>query len=155
MVKKIVLTAIAVAIVIGAVVYAKLGQFTAMGEAAENMALPPETVTAMAVEETQWEQVISATATVSAVQGVTVSAEIGGRVTEIAFESGTAVEAGDRLLQLDTSSETAQLAAAEAALRSPGPMLRVCVSWVSAIWRLTMRWTGPRRCSRRQSPRSA
>ncbi len=115
MVKKIVLTAIAVAIVIGAVVYAKLGQFTAMGEAAENMALPPETVTAMAVEQTQWEQVISATATVSAVQGVTVSAEIGGRVTEIAFESGTAVEAGDRLLQLDTSSETAQLAAAEAA----------------------------------------
>lgn len=115
MFKKIVLTVVAISIVVGAIVFAKLGQFKAMGESAANMVTPPQTVTAMSVVQASWEQVISAPATVTAVQGVTVSAEVGGRVTVIAFESGAAVEAGDVLIQLDTSSEQAQLAAAEAA----------------------------------------
>lgn len=114
MLKKMTLTAVGLAIVAGAIAYAKLGQFTAMSEAAENMVLPPETVTAMTVTDAQWEQVITVTATVSAVQGVTVSAEVGGRVTQIAFASGAPVAAGDVLLQLDTASEEAQLASAEA-----------------------------------------
>ncbi len=115
MFKKLFFTALVVAAVVGAIVYAKLGQFAVMGEAAANMVLPPETVTAAAVTDDQWEQVISATASVSAVQGVTVSAEVGGRVTQIAFESGEVVDVGDVLLQLDTSSEDAQLASAQAA----------------------------------------
>ena len=78
------------------------------------MVLPPETVTAMLVEERQWEQMITATATVTAVQGVNVSAETGGRVTQINFESGSLVKKGDVLIQLDTASEDAQLASAEA-----------------------------------------
>jgi membrane fusion protein (multidrug efflux system) len=113
--QRLIFTSIAVAILVGAIVYAKLGQFAAMGEAAENMVQPPETVTAMTVDETQWEGSIAATGTVSPVQGVTVSAEIGGRVTQIGFESGAAVSSGDILLQLDTASEDAQLASAEAA----------------------------------------
>lgn len=115
MLKKLTLSAIAVAIIIGAISYAKLGQFKAMGEAAENMVLPPETVTAMSLNEEQWEQVIATTATVSAVQGVTIGAELGGRVSEILFKSGAEVKEGDVLLRLDTSSETAQLASANAA----------------------------------------
>jgi len=115
MLKKLFFALVVVALVVGAIVYAKLGQFTAMGEAAANMALPPETVTALTVSGEQWEQVIATTATVSAVQGVTVSAEVGGRVSRIAFESGAVVAAGDVLLQLDTASEDAQLASAEAA----------------------------------------
>lgn len=115
MLKKLFFALVVVALVVGAIVYAKLGQFTAMGEAAANMALPPETVTALTVTGEQWEQVIATTATVSAVQGVTVSAEVGGRVSRIAFESGAVVAAGDVLLQLDTASEDAQLASAEAA----------------------------------------
>ena len=115
MLKKLIFTAIGVVIVVGAIVYAKLDQFSAMGEAAEKMVQPPETVTAMSVDEAQWEQSIGVTATVSAVQGVMVSAEVAGRVARIAFESGAAVNAGDVLLQLDTASEEAQLASAEAA----------------------------------------
>ncbi|QYZ65802.1 MAG: efflux RND transporter periplasmic adaptor subunit [Gammaproteobacteria bacterium (ex Lamellibrachia satsuma)] len=115
MLKKLTLTAIGVTIIIGAISYAKLGQFKAMSEAAENMALPPETVTAMTLNEEQWEQVIATTATVSAVQGVTIGAELGGRVSEILFKSGAAVKEGDVLLLLDTSSEAAQLASADAA----------------------------------------
>ena len=115
MFKKLFLTVVAISIVVGAIVFAKLGQFTAMGESAANMVVPPQTVTAMSVAKASWEQVISAPATVTAVQGVTVSAEVGGRVSAIAFESGAAVEAGDVLIQLDTSSEQAQLTAAKAA----------------------------------------
>jgi membrane fusion protein (multidrug efflux system) len=85
-----------------------------MGEAAENMAMPPETVTTMTVESTEWEQVLKAPATVSPVQGVTVSAEVGGRVSEIAFQSGDRVEQGAILIVLDSTTEQAQLAAAEA-----------------------------------------
>lgn len=114
MLKKILLAAAAVSLLVGAIIFIKLGQFTAMGEAAQNMVLPPETVTAMSVESEQWEQKIIATATVTAVQGVEVSAEIGGRVKRIAFESGSVVNKGDVLIQLDTASEDAQLASAEA-----------------------------------------
>ena len=95
MLKKLLFAAVGVAIVVGAIVYIKFGQFSAMGEAAENMLAPPETVTTMSVDEAQWEQLILATATVSAVQGVTVSAEVGGRVVRIAFESGAVTEKGD------------------------------------------------------------
>ena len=114
MLKKLFFAAIAMSILVGAIIFAKLGQFTAMDEATQNMVLPPETVTAMLVEGAQWEQTIVATATVTAVQGVKVSAETGGRVSRIDFESGAVVKAGDVLIQLDTASEDAQLASAEA-----------------------------------------
>ena len=126
MLKKLTLAIVGLALVIGAIVYAKLGQFSAMGDAAASMVMPPETVTAVAVNPAQWEQVISATATVSAVQGVTVSAEVSGRVSRIAFESGAMVAAGEVLLQLDTASEDAQLAsAASAAALAQADLVRV------------------------------
>lgn len=114
MLKKLLLAAIAVAILVGAIVYAKLGQFSAMGKAAEAMVPPPETVTAMTLEKALWEQSIVAVGTLAPVQGVTVSVEVGGRITRIGFDSGADVEAGAVLLQMDTASEEAQLASAEA-----------------------------------------
>jgi len=61
-----------------------------------------------------------------AVQGVTVSAEVSGRVSRIAFESGAMVAAGEVLLQLDTASEDAQLAsAASAAELAQADLVRV------------------------------
>lgn len=115
MLKKLILAAVGVSLLVGAIVYVKLGQFAAMDEAAAGMSLPPETVTAVAVVEAHWEQVITATGTVTPVQGVTVSAEAAGRVTQIGFKSGARVAAGEVLLQLDTASEEAQLASAQAA----------------------------------------
>lgn len=114
MLSKLIFTAVAVALVVGAIVYAKLGQFAAMGQAAESMVPPPETVTAMTVERAQWERSIPAVGTLAPVQGVMVSAEVGGRVARIGFASGAAVTAGAILLRLDTASEDAQLASAEA-----------------------------------------
>lgn len=75
---------------------------------------PPVTVTAASVQEYTWETLLSAVGTLEAVQGVTVSAELPGKVTHIAFRSGDMVKKGTLLVQLDTSSERAQLPGADA-----------------------------------------
>ncbi len=116
MFKKLLAVAIGVAIVVGGIVYVKLGQFGAMMEAGEKMVPPPETVTSMRIESARWERTLTASGTLVAVQGVTVAAEVSGRVRRIAFESGARVEAGDVMVELDTANETAQLASAESAL---------------------------------------
>lgn len=66
------------------------------------------------VRAENWADTLTAVGSVSAAQGVTVAPEIGGAVSEIAFESGALVKQGDLLVRLDTSSEEAQLRAAEA-----------------------------------------
>ena len=75
---------------------------------------PPETVATAGVQAEQWQETLPAVGSVTPAQGVTVAPEIGGTVSEIAFESGAAVSKGDLLVRLDTSSEAAQLRAAEA-----------------------------------------
>jgi membrane fusion protein, multidrug efflux system len=75
-----------------------------------------ETVTAAAVAPQSWESVLESVGSLTAVQGVMVSAEVAGKVVNIAFEPGTMVQAGDLLIQQDTVAETAQLRSAEATL---------------------------------------
>ena len=87
MIKRILFALILVAAIVGALVYTKMGQFKTMGEAGANMVPPPETVTASPVEQMQWEQTLASTGTLSPVQGVTVSAEAGGRVKTIRLPS--------------------------------------------------------------------
>ena len=114
MYKKIIMAIILVAVLVGTIIFVKLGQFTAMGESAASMVMPPVTVNATTVKRTDWKKYIIATASVTAVQGVIVSAEISGRVTDIRFVSDGYADAGQVLVKLDTSSEDAQLAAGKA-----------------------------------------
>jgi membrane fusion protein (multidrug efflux system) len=74
---------------------------------------PPEAVTTIIAQQERWPATVDAIGTVVAVRGVTVSADLPGIVEKIAFQSGTMVNAGDVLVQLDTRQEQAQLAAAE------------------------------------------
>ncbi len=115
MLKNLLVALIAVAILIGSIVYIKLEQFADMGEVAANMVMPPTVVTAQKINKAEWEQLIPATGSVSALQGVAVSAEVGGRITRILFESSDTVKAGQTLIQLDTVSEKSQLASTIAA----------------------------------------
>lgn len=115
MLKKLFFSLIGVAILIGTIVYIKLDQFSAMEQAAANMMMPPTVVTAQKINEAEWEELIPATGSVSALQGVTVSAEVGGRITGIFFESSDSVKVGQNLIQLDTVSEKSQLDSAIAA----------------------------------------
>ena len=115
MLKKIIFTTLGLIAVVGALVGTKIIQFSAMAKAGASMVSPPETVTATTVRADTWPNVISVTGSFAAVQGVTVSAEVAGKVARIAFEAGATVKAGELLVQLDTSTEEAQLRAAEAA----------------------------------------
>jgi membrane fusion protein, multidrug efflux system len=103
-------------LIAGPLFVAKISQFKAMGEAGQKMAasMPPTTVTAAEAKQDTWENSLTATGSAVAVQGVTIGAEAGGKVVKIAFEAGTTVKAGDVLVQLDTSTEEAQLRAADA-----------------------------------------
>src|SRR5262245_33411128 len=77
---------------------------------------PPDAVTTIVAGEETWPSTLSAIGTMAAIHGVTVSADLPGTVDRIAFESGTSVQQGEVLAQLDTRQERAQLAAVEAQL---------------------------------------
>jgi membrane fusion protein, multidrug efflux system len=78
--------------------------------------MPPTTVSSAIVKEEDWAPTLSAIGSVSAVQGAVVSAELGGVVAEINFQSGGVAKKGDVLMRLDSSAEEAQLHTAEADL---------------------------------------
>lgn len=115
MFKKLLFTLVGVVIVAGALVGTKLEQFRAMGEAGANMVPPPQVVTSAVARDDEWENTVVSTGSLVAVQGLVLRSEVPGRIARIAFESGAAVEAGDVVVELDTSTEKAELRAAEAA----------------------------------------
>ena len=75
---------------------------------------PPEAVTTVVAKEESWVASQAAIGTVVAVHGVTLSADLPGKVQQITFDSGRWVKEGEVLVRLDTSQEQAQLAASEA-----------------------------------------
>jgi membrane fusion protein (multidrug efflux system) len=116
MAKKIFLAAIGLIAVAGALAGIKVLQIRKMIDQGNQAVPPPETVTTAAARTESWESALTAVGTLEAVQGVTVTVELPGKVTEIAFEAGTRVKTGDLLLRQDTSAEQAQLSGAEAAV---------------------------------------
>lgn len=75
---------------------------------------PPVAVTTFEARAVGWHSAIKAIGTLAPVQGATLSADADGIISYITAESGTAVKAGDLLVEFDSSVETAQLAAVEA-----------------------------------------
>ena len=114
MAKKLVITIVGLLLVLGFLVGTKAAQITTMIAASKTARQPSDAVSTYTAKRDQWRPVINGVGTVTAVQGVTVSAQMSGNVAEIAFESGAIVKEGDLLLRLDTSVEEAQLRAAEA-----------------------------------------
>jgi membrane fusion protein (multidrug efflux system) len=75
----------------------------------------PEFVDVVRAETLDWRPTAHLVGTVIAKQSVTLANEIVGVVTEVNFQSGDTVEPGKVLVRFDTSTELADLAAAEAA----------------------------------------
>lgn len=98
--------------VIGGLLGAKAQQFGAM--AAAGAQVPTEAVTTAKATEQVWNPLIKAVGTLTAENGVTLSAEVAGTVATIDFESGAKVAKGTLLAQLDVTVEQAQLRSAEA-----------------------------------------
>jgi membrane fusion protein, multidrug efflux system len=92
----------------------KMAQIKKMSSVA--FVMPASSVTTITAEEASWPPVLNAIATLAAVEGVDLAADADGLVVRVAVENGAAVKAGDLLLELDSSVESAQLASAEARL---------------------------------------
>jgi membrane fusion protein, multidrug efflux system len=114
--KRIILTIVGLILLIGVLGGIKALQIFRMTAQGKQFVPPPETVTAFEVHPDSWESLLTSVGSLEAVQGVMVTAELKGRVVNIAFEPGTMVKAGDLLVQQDISSEMAQLRASEAAV---------------------------------------
>lgn len=112
MTKRLIFRLILVLIVLGAlgggIAYWKYQQIQDM-KARMSQPQPPATVSAAGVEQTQWRPRLSSVGSVIAVNGIAVSTEIAGTVSEVAFKSGQTVKAGDLLVQLEDSVDRAAL----------------------------------------------
>ncbi len=98
--------------VLGGIKWLQIDRMIAHGK---QLAPPLEAVTTAVASMQTWEPLLPAVGSLAAVQGVTVTAELTGKVVQIAFTPGGSVKAGDLLVKQDTSSEEAQLRSAEAA----------------------------------------
>jgi membrane fusion protein (multidrug efflux system) len=114
MAKKIILTTLGLLLVVGGLAGVKVLQFKTMFASAATQGPPPEAVAVVQIENTNWQPTLEAVGSITAVQGVTLSAEVPGTIKRIAFESGTTVKQGAVLVELDSATEQAQLEAAEA-----------------------------------------
>jgi membrane fusion protein (multidrug efflux system) len=76
--------------------------------------LQTEAVSTTEAKRETWQEALTSVGSLTAVQGVTVAAELDGKIVEVDFEAGSSVKAGDVLVRQDTSVEAAQLKAAEA-----------------------------------------
>ena len=99
---------------VGGLAYMKYGQIQ-RDIAMFSQPMPAPVVDAVEVRADRFEPTLEAVGTVAAVQGVEVSNEVAGVVTEIRFESGDQVKAGQVLVILDDSVDRADLEGLRAA----------------------------------------
>lgn len=78
---------------------------------------PPPVVAATDVVQENWLSALSTVGSLTAVAGVDVSNEVAGKVSAIHFESGQSVKRGQLLIELDASTDRAELKGLEAEQR--------------------------------------
>ncbi|MDP3620738.1 MAG: efflux RND transporter periplasmic adaptor subunit [Polynucleobacter sp.] len=74
-----------------------------------SMGLPPATVSAMVVEEDEWQPTLNSVGNIRAFRGVDLSTELGGLVQNVPVQSGMDVQEGALLIKLNDVSDVAQL----------------------------------------------
>jgi membrane fusion protein, multidrug efflux system len=114
MLKRMLLMLAVVLALIGGLGFFKYRQIETAKAMGESYAPPPTAVTTLVAKQETWPSALNLIGTATAIQGVTVSADLPGTVDKINFQSGQTVHLGDILVELDTRQERAQLAAAEA-----------------------------------------
>ncbi|MDA8412546.1 MAG: efflux RND transporter periplasmic adaptor subunit [Desulfobacteraceae bacterium] len=107
--RRILFAILGICLVIAVLAGIKTLQIRTMIDSGKKFVPPPETVTSAKVSSEAWETSLTSVGSLTAVQGVVVSAELAGKVARITFEAGTPVKKGDILLRQDTTSEEAQL----------------------------------------------
>ena len=96
--------------------FVKYRQISAAIAANKGFAPPPEAVTTVVAQQTEWANTLDAVGSISPTQGVMLSADLPGVVSKVAFNSGARVAEDQVLVQLDTRQERASLSSAQAQL---------------------------------------
>ncbi len=107
--KRMFLMLAAVALLFGGIFGFKAVGNYFMNQYFDTMTEPPATITAAEVKEDHWTPTVQAVGSFTARNGAELTTEVGGIVTAIHFENGAAVEAGQRLVSLDTDADEAEL----------------------------------------------
>ncbi|MFC6489375.1 efflux RND transporter periplasmic adaptor subunit [Nitratireductor sp. GCM10026969] len=117
MIKRFVIALLLLVLVCGGIVGFNLYRNQAIQEFFANMPVQPVAVSTVTVEPAQWTPEIEAIGTVSATNGVDLTVEAAGTVSEIAFDANEEVEEDALLVQLDDAMQRADLASAQAQAR--------------------------------------
>ncbi len=113
-VKRMIIMLIIAAVVVGAVVGFNVFKTRMIAKAIKGGGIPPQTVSTMVARTSTWQPTVEALGTLRASEEASLSAEVGGLVTAITFDSGAKVRAGQPLVELNPSPLKAQLAQLEA-----------------------------------------
>lgn len=70
---------------------------------------PVQTVSADAAKSESWQPEVRGIGTLVASEGIDIAPQVGGVVQQLFFDSGSKVKKGDKLIQLDTATEEADL----------------------------------------------
>ncbi|HEX7327215.1 MAG TPA: efflux RND transporter periplasmic adaptor subunit [Casimicrobiaceae bacterium] len=113
-IKRMVIMLVIAAILIGAMTWFTHFKNTMIAKAIKGQANPPETVATVVAQETSWQPVIEALGSLRASEQAALSAEVGGLVTAVHFDSGAKARAGQHLVELNAAPLEGQLAQLEA-----------------------------------------
>lgn len=117
MFKRTILTLLFLLIVLGGIFGGRQYLEYRQARQAGQFAWPATTVSTATASAAQWQARTSVMATLEALEGTTITAQIAGNVIDIAFDSGTPVRKGALLLRLDDSNQRAQLEADRSRLK--------------------------------------
>ncbi|MBF0478034.1 MAG: efflux RND transporter periplasmic adaptor subunit [Candidatus Omnitrophica bacterium] len=115
MFKRMLIMLIVVGFIFGGIFGYKTFMGSMMKKYMSSQKMPPVTVSAIKAEMHPWQPKIKSIGNLRAVQGVDVTTEIPGIITQINFKSGDDVKVDQILAQLNADTDIAQLHALEAA----------------------------------------
>jgi len=108
MISRIILVILVLSAVFGGIFGWKHHQAQQMA-AMQGASPPPAVIAAARVERETWRPKLQVVGSLAAVAGIEVSNEVGGKVSAIHFQSGASAEQGELLLELDDSTDQAEL----------------------------------------------
>ena len=114
--KRMTLMLILVAVLVGGVVAFNLFKGAMIRKFMASAGEPPQTVTTLVANRSEWIPELQAVGTLRAVRGVDISPEVAGTVHRLSFHSGQSVKAGEVLVEFVNDAEKAQLKSLEASV---------------------------------------
>jgi membrane fusion protein (multidrug efflux system) len=114
MLKRLVIMLAVTGLVLGAVFGFQAFKSVMIGKFLKTLANPPQTVSTMAAQSTEWRSQLETVGSLRAVNGANISGQISGIVSAVHFESGKDVKKGDLLLELMAADDIAHLEALKA-----------------------------------------